>query len=488
MKESEPTYQNSTSSQGEQNNVRRILLSGIFWRILLIEAILLVWSLGARYFTEGHNPAMLFWYAVRIIILITIILAFMMLTLRRFLDKKIITPLETIATANRRFMENESTGRSISLTEDTPREIREIASTRSRMLDSILKVSGERLQLANFIRDTFGRYMPEKVVDEILESPQGRKIGGRRETATVLMSDLRGFTGLSENREPEDLVRLLNRYLDRMSAVIHSYDGIIDDFIGDAILAIFGAPDKHDDDPARAVACAIAMQKALQVFNRETIQEGEPPFEMGIGIETGPVIMGNIGSETRMKYSVIGATVNIASRLESQTTGGQVVIGETTYNLVKDLVKTAPPISAMMKGIRKPLVSFPVLQIGAPYNLTIDDPNQSDGQTAIELPFRCWVIKKKIVSPDPIEGETISMNENHFTAILKKETAPLTDIKIQLDFCTDVHCFSDIYAKVTSVDKEPFGTIHVLRITYMDQEDRKVLSDWIHTVSSETET
>jgi len=487
MKESNPTHQNPTSSKGEKNSVRQILLSGVFWRILLIEAILLVWSLGARYFSEGHNFTMLFWYAVRIIILITIILAFMMLTLRRFLDKKIITPLETIATANHRFMENESKGRSISLVEDTPREIEEIASTRSRMLDSILKVSGERLQLANFIRDTFGRYMPKTVVDEILESPQGRKIGGRRETATVLMSDLRGFTGLSENREPEDLVHLLNRYLDRMSEVIHKYDGIIDDFIGDAILAIFGAPDKHDDDPTRAVACAIAMQKALQVFNRKTIREGEPPLEMGIGIETGPVIIGNIGSETRMKYSVIGATVNVASRLEAQTTGEQVVIGETTYNLIKGLIETDPPISIMMKGIRKPLVSYSVLRIGDPYNLTIDRTNQPDDQTAIELPFRCWIVKEKVVTPDPIEGETISINENHITATLKKELPPLTDIKMQFAFCTDVHCFSDIYAKITTVEKKPHRTIHVLRITYIDQDDRKILAGWIQAVSSETE-
>jgi len=264
------------SARGKQNSVRRILLSGVFWRILLIEAILLVWSLGARYFTEGHNLEMLFWYAVRIIILIFIILTFMMLTLRRFLDKKIITPLETIATANRRFMEDESRGKTISLAEGTPREIREIASTRVKMLNSILKVSGERLKLANFIRDTFGRYMPKIVVDEILESPEGQKIGGRQEVATVLMSDLRGFTGLSEVREPEDLVRLLNRYLDRMSEVIHEYGGIVDDFIGDAILAIFGAPEKHDDDPARAVACAIAMQKALQAFNRENYRKVIP--------------------------------------------------------------------------------------------------------------------------------------------------------------------------------------------------------------------
>lgn len=483
MKASEATRKNPTSSRGERNDVRRVLLSGIFWRIVLIEAILLVWSVGARYFSEDHNLAMLFWYAVRIIIMITIILVFMMLTLRRFLDQKIITPLETIATANRRFAQNESKGRTIALAPDTPREIREIASTRTKMLESILKVSGERLQLANFIRETFGRYMPKKVVDKILESPQGRKIGGRREMTTVLMSDLRGFTGLSEEREPEELVRLLNRYLDRMSKVIHAYDGIVDDFIGDAILAVFGAPEKHDDDPARAVACAIAMQKALQEFNRETIQEDEPPFEMGIGIETGPVIMGNIGSETRMKHSVIGATVNVASRLESHTTGGQVVIGETTYHLVKDIVETDPPIAGMMKGIRKPLVSYPVRQIGDPYNLSIDDNSRYDSQAKIELPFRCWIVQEKAVAPKPIDGETISINASQISATLKEDLPLLTDIKIQFDFCTKVHCFSDIYAKVTTVEQKPRGTVHTFRVTYMDQEDRKILADWISTGS-----
>ncbi len=429
MKESDITHQSATVSQRKHNSVRRILLSGVFWRILLIEAILLAGSLAVRYFSEGHNLSMLFWYAVRIIILTTIILAFMMMTLRRFLDKIIITPLETLSMANRRFIENENKGRSISLGEDAPREIQEIASTRTKMLDAILKVSGERLKLANFIRETFGRYMPKKVVDEILESSQGRKIGGRREVVTVLMSDLRGFTGMSENREPEDLVRLLNLYLDRMSEVIHAYDGIVDDFIGDAILAIFGAPEKHDDDPARAVACAIAMQKALADFNRETILKDTQSLEMGIGIETGPVIMGNIGSETRMKYSVIGATVNIASRLESQTTGGQIVIGEKTYHLVKDFVQTDPPMRIMMKGIRNPVISYPVFQIGGSYNLTLKDTTP-DNLTAMSLSFQCWVVKNKAVDPDPIKGETISLNESYITATLDRVLPALADIKL----------------------------------------------------------
>ncbi|RTZ95535.1 MAG: hypothetical protein DSY90_13095 [Deltaproteobacteria bacterium] len=477
MKENDRVRRISSDSKGKQTSVRRILLSGIFWRILFIEAILMIGSLAVRYFSEGHNLTMLFWYAVRIMALTVIILAFMMLTLRRFLDKIIITPLETIAMANRRFMENETRGRSISLDACTPGEIREIASTRTKMLDAILKVSEDRLKLADFIRDTFGRYMPKKVVDEILESPQGRKIGGRRETVTVLMSDLRGFTGLGENRKPEDLVRLLNQYLDKMSEVIHAYGGTIDDFIGDAILAIFGAPEKHDDDAARAVACAIAMQKALHAFNQETLLKDAPALEMGIGIETGPVIMGNIGSEARMKYSIIGATVNVASRLESQTTGGQVVIGETTYGLVRDLVQTDPPVRIMMKGIRTPVTSYPVFRIGAPYNQSLNETTP-DNLVTMSLPFRCWVVKNKAVRPNAINGETVSLNGSYITAMLASELPALTDIKLQLLTDVDTHRFSDIYAKVVSVDSKPAGTIHVFRITYIDRKDRKVFCNW----------
>ncbi len=460
-------------SPEKHNSVRRVLLTGIFWRILLIEAVLLVGSLAARYFSAGHNLTMLFWYAVRIILLITIIIAFMVVTLRRFLDQKIITPLEIIADANRQFMADDTRGRTLSLSDDTPREIREIAATRLKMLNAILKVSGDRLKLANFIRETFGRYMPGKVVDEILESPRGRQIGGRRETVTVLMSDLRGFTGLSEDRSPEDLVGLLNLYLDRMSEVIHAYDGIVDDFIGDAILAVFGAPEKHDDDPARAVACAIAMQKALHVFSREAIRKDDPPLEMGIGIETGPVIMGNIGSETRMKYSIIGATVNVASRLESQTIGGQIVIGETTRQLVKDSVQTDPPLHIMMKGIRNPLVCYPVTGIGAPYNLTLSSVGGADPARR-ELPVQCWEIKDKIVVPEPISGRTITLDEHRLTIALSRRLPVLTDVRLRLGGETP-HRFGDIYAKVIAVDTRLDGPVHVFRITYINRNDCRLL-------------
>ncbi len=206
--------------KAEQKGVREILLMGVFWRILFIEGVLLVYSLGYRWFTADATALELFWYSVRIIILVAIIIIFMMVTLKKFLTQKIITPLEIIASANKKIQDDISSDDLVALPENSPHEMETIVSSRSKMLKTILDVSEERLHLVNFIRDTFGRYLSSKVVDEILESPQGQKIGGTRKTITVLMSDLRGFTTLSESRDPGEMVDLLNQYLEKMSIIL----------------------------------------------------------------------------------------------------------------------------------------------------------------------------------------------------------------------------------------------------------------------------
>ncbi len=470
--------------ENRAKGVRQILLRGIFWRILFIEGILLVWSLAYRLLTDHHaTPADLFWYALRIIILIAVIIVFIMMTFKMFLAKRIIKPLEAIVAANKQLEESTSAARQIMLPEETPKEIQEIVSTRSRMLDDIFKVSNERLNLVNFIRDTFGRYLSKKVVDEILESPEGQKVGGRRETVTILMSDLRGFTSLSETRDPEEMVQLLNRYLARMSEVILKYDGMIDEFIGDAILAVFGVPEKRVDDPARAVACGLAMQNALRELNQEIVGEGYPPLEMGIGINTGSVIVGNIGSEVRMKYGIVGAGMNIASRIESNSTGDQVLIGETTYAAVKGNVTTQPAQTVMMKGLRKPLVYYPVIRMGAPYDVAIQEPDTTHEGVKISLPFSCWKIADKKIDGEAISGETVQMGENFFYAVTEKPISHLTDVKLNFNFCADAHCFEDIYAKVIENEREAEGSVRLFRITSMAQEDKKILNRWIQDVS-----
>jgi adenylate cyclase len=462
----------------KRRGIREILLAGVFWRILIIEMILLVWSLGYKMFTEDAGRTELLWYALRIILLVGLILLFMMVTLRRFLEKRIIRPVEALAEANRRLDVAHPVVEEVMLEEDVAVEFREVDATRSRMLKAILEVSNQRLQLVNFIKDTFGRYLSRRIVDEILESPEGRRIGGRRQTVTVLMSDLRGFSDLSDSRDPEVMVQILNRYLEAMTQVIEHYEGVIDEFIGDAILTVFGIPEEKGDDPLRAVACALAMQQTLAQLNLKMVADGLPPLEMGIGINTGPVVVGNLGSEARTKYGIVGAVVNIASRIESNTVGGQVLVGEATYAHVNAMVTAQPPLTVMMKGLKRPLVCYPVTAIGSPYDIRFS-PQPHGSLVELRLPFHLWHLDGKKVVAGPVTGETRELNASTFIVNTPKTLAPLTNVKLLFTFCQEAHCFSAIYAKVVGVEKDGHPPAYRLHVTYMDQQDRALLDRWI---------
>ncbi len=468
------------TNNNKNKGVREILLAGVFWRILFIEAVLLVFSVLARWYTTDATPIDLFWYSIRIIILVAIIILFMMVTLQKFLARRIITPLEAIDCANKKTQNDIANLEEVILPEDSPHEISSIVKSRTKMLKTIFDVSEERLHLVNFIRETFGRYLSSKVVDEILESPEGQKIGGQRMTVTVLMCDLRGFTNLSETRDPQEMVQLLNRYLEKMSKIILRYDGIIDEIIGDAILTVFGAPENHGDDPQRAVACALEMQNSLIPLNQENIQSGYPPLEMGIGINTGNVIVGNIGSELRMKYGIVGTAVNTAARIESNSIGGQVLIGESTFNHAKDIIKTEPAQNIMMKGMKKPLVFYSVSAIESDdYQVSLKSPVSMNSSLPIKLPFQYWIIKDKKIDLIAGLGETIRIDSNTIDAFISPELEPFTDIKLKFDFCIDAHCFEDIYAKSLSIETDQNRKISRLRITSMDQKDRDILEIWM---------
>ncbi len=462
----------------KERGIREILLAGVFWRILVIEMILLVWSVVYKMASEGASGADLMWYALRIILLVVVIILFMMFSLRRFLERKIIRPMEAVAEGNRRLDVAHPEVDNVPLEDDVAVEIREIVSTRAKMLEAILNVSNQRLQLVTFIKDTFGRYLSRKIVDEILESPDGRRIGGRRQTVTVLMSDLRGFSDLSDSRDPEEMVRILNRYLEAMTQVIQEYDGVIDEFIGDAILTVFGIPEEKADDPARAVACALAMQQTLADLNRDFVADGMPPLEMGIGINTGPVVVGNLGSEARTKYGIVGAVVNIASRIESNTVGGQVLVGEATHAKVNAKLAAEPPMTVMMKGFKRPLVCYPVTAIGPPYDIRFN-LKTPDPLVEICLPLQLWRLDGKKVVAGPLSGETRKLNETTFVVNFTEALSPLTNVKLLFTFCQEAHCFSDIYAKVVEVDHTSQPPLYRLHVTYMDQDDRALLNRWI---------
>lgn len=186
-----------------------------------------------------------------------------------------------------------------------------------------------------FIRATFGRYLSDEIVTDILERPEGLELGGDLRRVSIMMSDIRGFTTLSENLAPAQVVTLLNRYLGTMTDIIMAHHGTIDEFIGDAILAVFGAPQRRDDDADRAVRCALAMQTAMRDINARNTAEGFPTLHTGIAINTGDVIAGNIGSERRSKYGFVGHPMNVTSRIEDITRGDEILISDSTLRALK---------------------------------------------------------------------------------------------------------------------------------------------------------
>ena len=212
-----------------------------------------------------------------------------------------------------------------------------------------------------FIRQTFGRYISDAIVDEILENPEGLKLGGDLRSVTLMMSDIRSFTTLVEHLPPEKVVTLLNRYLGKMTDIILEHGGTIDEFLGDAVLAAFGAPTKTPDHAQRAVTCAIAMQAAMNDINTQNKADGLPEIEMAIALNTGEVVAGNIGSERRSKYGFVGHEVNVTSRIEDAALPREILVSERTLNCL-DLTGFNVGESRILnpKGIEETLSVFPI--------------------------------------------------------------------------------------------------------------------------------
>jgi adenylate cyclase len=188
----------------------------------------------------------------------------------------------------------------------------------------------ERLAKEEVARANYSRFLPEYVVTQMLENPDSFKLGGVNQTITVLFADIRGFTRLSEHTKPEKVVQLLNKYFTEMTDIIFAHGGTLDKYIGDGLMALFGAPTATPDDACNALHAAVAMQRTLKKINEELKAEGLNEIGIGIGLHTGEATVGYIGSERRSEYTAIGDTVNLASRLESNCQGGQILLSEVS--------------------------------------------------------------------------------------------------------------------------------------------------------------
>jgi adenylate cyclase len=224
-------------------------------------------------------------------------------------------------------------------TEDDVDYLTGLASTVALTLESLM--AHERLLHEEAARTAYRRFLPPHVVDQIMKDPDSLQLGGTNQVVTTLFADIRGFTTLSERKSPQEIVAILNNYFERAATAIFRHGGSLDKFIGDGIMALFGAPQPSERDPINAVQAAIALQEVIEQVNADLEAQGSDlRLSIGIGINTGEVTAGYIGSRQRTDYTVIGDAVNLAARLESNAKPGQILIGETTARCLKALLQT----------------------------------------------------------------------------------------------------------------------------------------------------
>ncbi|MBQ3374047.1 MAG: PAS domain-containing protein [Oscillospiraceae bacterium] len=304
----------------------------------------------------------------------------------------------------------------------------------------------QQLEMRNqLLQETFGRYLSDDIVREILEAPDGWKLGGQKRKLTVLMSDLRGFTAMSERMRPKDLIDMLNHYFGEMYEEIMRYHGTLIEFLGDGMMVIFGAPAATDTHAADAVAAAVGMQKRMPALNLWNVEHGYEPLGMGIGINTGSVILGNIGSERRTKYGVLGAVVNLAGRIESYTTAGQILISPDTRKAIREKLEIGETIHVSPKGVTGKIALSEVIGIGDPYGVRLEESFSCELQTLeTPVPVSYMVLEDKAVDDEEQNAVILALSEAE--AVLETDV-PLVPYQ---NLCLEIG--GSLYVKVKETD------------------------------------
>ncbi|CAA0095233.1 Adenylate cyclase 2 [Zhongshania aliphaticivorans] len=297
-----------------------------------------------------------------------------------------------------------------------------------------------------FIRKIFGRYLSDEIVQRLLDDNDGLKLGGELRQVTVLMADIRGFSALSQQLGPEQCVTLLNNYFGKMTEVIQRFRGTVDEFVGDGILVIFGAPLSDKDDCDRALACAVAMQLAIKDVNALNVADGLPEISMGIGLNTGDVVAGNVGSELRSKYGVVGHNVNLTGRIESCTVGGQILASPATMAGASVEVLAGEQVSVSLKGMGDAVQLSEVLGVGMPYDLLLNPSSVQWQGCSNKLCLQLTLMAGKQAGASQYTV-TLDARAGDKLRVISSEALPvLADVRID--------GFEACYAKITTQNTE----------------------------------
>ncbi len=309
-----------------------------------------------------------------------------------------------------------------------------------------------QLQMRNeLLYQVFGKYFSDEVLHKILEHPELASIGGEKREVTILMSDLRGFTSTCEDMEPEEVTELLNYYFGRMAQLISEYHGTVIEYLGDGILAVFGAVMDSGQHTADAIAAGIAMQNAMKEIHGFCEEKGYPVLEMGIGIHRGMVFIGNVGSEKLMRYNVIGKAVNECSRIENCSVGGQILVSEETIRKAGCPIAVEEEFEVRVKGLRHPVMVCEVRGMGGSYGLSLVETDMEELRVVgIPVFFCIHIIEGKLVKKQAFRTRLKKLSDKRAVVEQTEAVIPLyADVEIEIEE-PDRQVFRGVYAKVVA--------------------------------------
>ena len=293
----------------------------------------------------------------------TLLMIALSIAMAFILGRRITQPIDRLVEASRAIGKGEYTFRFKDRRKD---ELGLLMQAFNEMAEGMLEKSQ--------VKSALSRYVSPGVARQILSNLDDVGLSGKRIEGSVLFADITGFTQLSEQTKPEDLVNMLNRYFTLITCACSVNQGIVDKYMGDGVMLVFGAPEADTDHAFHAVSCALLVQKLIEQENREREARGLAPVRLRIGINTGTMLAGNMGSRDRMEYTVVGDTVNLASRLCSITNSDQIVISREMYmrNDIKDRVQAGEYQSIRLRGISKPVSTYLVERLTADFQEIID--------------------------------------------------------------------------------------------------------------------
>lgn len=359
------------------------------------------------------------------------------------------------------------------------------------MLDTSVMKSLNRSELIYWVIDdldtkieqglsTRQRHQLQQALFKSLDSTLCPNVEPETRQVTILLSDLRGFTAVAEEYPPHLVVDMLNHYFTCMCEIVFRYGGLVDKFMGDAIMVVFGLPEYRNDDLERAIACAVEMQLAMQQVNDQISERGYPQLYMGVGINTGEVVVGRLGSDLHHEYTIIGDEVNLAFRIEAYSLRGQILLSEHSRHLAETYIECGPPNQVELKGKEKPMDLYELRSTLRPHYMEVPRvESRRSPRVPVDFPISFQTLKNKTITHARHQGRAVDLSYYGLHAYLPIKLRSLSDIRITLSTSLMSQQSSYIYAKVLDAKKREGGWLCRMEFTRIDDQGQAAIKSYI---------